>query len=74
MVNPKYKQGDGVIVTNVGVGIICSEPEYEFDDEAQSTGDWTYLVSFNEINDNGWFGEKEMEDYTNSHRDIDGQD
>jgi len=65
---PKYKQGDGVIVTNVGVGVICSNPEYEYDDEEQTSGDWTYLVSFNEINDNGWFGEKEMEDYTNTHR------
>ena len=54
---------DAVVVAKVGAGVICSEPEYEYKDEAQTEGEWTYLVSFNEINDNGWFGESEMLDY-----------
>ena len=60
MSEPRYKQGDAVVVAKVGAGVICSEPEYEYKDEAQTEGEWTYLVSFNEINDNGWFGESEM--------------
>ena len=58
--NPKYKKGDAVIVTNVGIGTIFDGPELEYEDEEQTKEVWTYLVSFNEINDIGWFSENEM--------------